>query len=203
MKRNRSLSILLAISLLIGLLTFKDFGESWDELKLYDYASDSLKAYTMWPQHGTLPITGDHFENYGPAFMMFTTLLKKLGTQIFSNTRPVEIQHFVYFVTFLIGMWAFYHLATRWMSQSAAFGATLLFISQPLFWGHAFINPKDIPLLSLFLLSVYLGLNMYDSLFAGGLSSASESVFHAWHRLTPSTRRKLLITTTFWLALIV
>ena len=203
MKRNRSLSILLAISLLIGLLTFKDFGESWDELKLYDYASDSLKAYTMWPQHGTLPITGDHFENYGPAFMMFTTLLKKLGTQIFSNTRPVEIQHFVYFVTFLIGMWAFYHLATRWMSQSAAFGATLLFISQPLFWGHAFINPKDIPLLSLFLLSVYLGLKMHDSLFGPGADTLFEAASATWSGLPQRTRRLMVAATIFWLVSIV
>jgi len=134
MKQNPALTILLALSLLIGLITFKDYGESWDELKLYDYASDSLEAYGMWPQHGTIPVTGDHFENYGPAFMMLTTVLKKVGKQILPNTQTVDIQHFVYFVTFLIGMWAFYHLATRWMSQNAAFGATLLFMTQPLFW---------------------------------------------------------------------
>jgi hypothetical protein len=203
MKQNLALTILLALSLLIGLITFKDYGESWDELKLYDYASDSLKAYGMWPQHGTIPVTGDHFENYGPAFMMFTTLLKKAGTQIFPNTRAVDIQHLVYFVTFLIGMWAFYHLATRWMSQNAAFGATLLFITQPLFWGHAFINPKDIPLLSLFLLSVYLGMRLSDSLFGPGTASVFESACAAWRGLPPRTRHLLVASTTLWLVSIV
>ena len=203
MKQNLPLTILLALSLLIGLLTFKDYGESWDELKLYDYASDSLEAYVMWPQYGTIPVTGDHFENYGPAFMMFTTLLKKAGKQIFPNTQEVDIQHFVYFVTFLIGMWAFYHLAARWMSQNAALGATLLFMTQPLFWGHAFINPKDIPLLSLFLLSVYLGMRMHDSLFGLGAASVFESTSAAWRGLPQRTRHLLVAATVFWLASIV
>jgi hypothetical protein len=203
MKSNLPLTILLALSLLIGLLTFKDYGESWDELKLYDYASDSLEAYRLWPQHGTIPVTGDHFENYGPAFMMFTTIIKKVGTQIFPHTRTVDIQHFVYFVMFLIGMWSFYRLATRWMSQSAAFGATLLFITQPLFWGHAFINPKDIPLLSLFLLSVYLGMRMHDSLFGPGAASVFGSASATWRDLPQRTRRVLVAATLLWLASIV
>jgi hypothetical protein len=203
MKQKLPLTILLALSLLIGLLTFKDYGESWDELKLYDYASDSLEAYVMWPQHGTIPVTGDHFENYGPAFMMFATILKKVGRQIFPNTQAVDIQHIVYFVTFLIGMWAFYYLAARWMSQNAALGATLLFMTQPLFWGHAFINPKDIPLLSLFLLSVYLGMRMHDSLFGLGPASVFESASAAWRGLPQRTRRLLVAATVFWLASIV
>ena len=92
-RQNLSPTILLALSLLIGLLTFRDYGESWDELKLYDYASDSLRAYVTWSQHGTIPVTGDRFENYGPAFMMFTTLLKKVGKQIFPSLQTVDIQH--------------------------------------------------------------------------------------------------------------
>src|SRR6266540_6296959 len=104
MKQNLPLTILLGLSLILATFTLRDYGESWDELKLYDYAADSLKAYTTWPGHGTIPVTGDHFENYGPAFMMFTTLVKKVGMQIFPNLQAVDIQHFVYFITFLIGM---------------------------------------------------------------------------------------------------
>jgi len=200
MKQNLSLTLLLTLSLIIGCLTLNNYGESWDELKLYDYASDSLKAYTLWPQHGRIPVTGDHFENYGPAFMMFTTILKKAGKQIFPAAQSVDIQHFVYFVTFLIGMWAFYQLAARWMSQKASFGATLLFITQPLFWGHAFINPKDIPLLSLFLLSVYLGLRMYDSILGPETDSVFDTASASWRALPQGARRRLVAATLFWLA---
>src|SRR5215210_6782849 len=176
MKQNRFLMILLGLSLIIGILTLNDYGESWDELKLYDYAADSVDAYRTWFQHGTIPVTGDRFENYGPFFVMLTRSITKGFAQIVPSVQEIDVQHFVYFLSFLIGVWAFYQLAIRWMSLNAAFGATLLFMTQPVFWGHAFINPKDIPLLSLFLLSVYLGMKMHDSLFGRGADSAIEFI---------------------------
>jgi len=48
------------------------------------------------------------------------------------------------------------------MNELAAFGAVLLFLSQPLLWGHAFINPKDIPFMAFFTTSIYTGLRMVD-----------------------------------------
>src|SRR5688572_5780989 len=175
MKQNLPLTILLTLSLIIAILTLNDYGESWDEFKLYRYAADSLEAYSMWPQHGTIPVTGDRFENYGPAFVMFASIVIRAVTRIFPGVQVVDIQHLVYFISFLVGVWAFYQLSVRWMTQTAAFGTSLLYMSQPLFWGHAFINPKDIPLLSLFLLTVYLGMRMHDSLFDPETDSVSKA----------------------------
>ncbi len=198
-RQNRPLTILLALSIIIGILTLNDYGESWDEMKLYRYADDSLEAYGTWFTHGTIPVTGDRFENYGPAFVMFTRIITKTSTRIIPSLHAVDIQHLVYFIMFLMGIWAFYQLALRWMSRNAALGATLLFMTQPVFWGHAFINPKDIPLLSLFLLTIYLGLRMHDSLFGSATDSVSESLASAWRELTPRTRRLLVAALTFWL----
>jgi len=184
----------------MGVLTLTHYGESWDELNLYKYAEHSLEAYAAWPLHGVIPVTGDRFENYGPAFVMFTAMVTNAFTQNLRNVQAVDIQHFVYFLTFLVGVWAFYQLATRWMSHTAAFGATLLYITQPLFWGHAFINPKDIPLLSLFTLSVFLGMKMHDSLFGRGVDSVIESVPWVWKGLSQRTRRLLIGATFLWLA---
>ena len=189
MKQNLPLIILLVFSLIIGMLTLNDYGESWDELKLYDYAADSLDAYVTWFQHGTIPVTGDRFENYGPFFVMLTRIITKTFEQVFPAVQEVDVQHLIYFLTFLLGIWAFHQLAIRWTGQHAAFGATLLFMTQPVFWGHAFINPKDIPLLSLFLLSIYLGLRMHDTLSGHG------SFSHTWRDLHPRTRRLLLAVT--------
>lgn len=200
MKQNLPLTILLTVSFLIGILTLTHYGESWDELNLYKYAERSLEAYTIWPQHGVIPVTGDRFENYGPVFVMFTATITNAFTRIFPDVRAVDIQHLVYFLTFLVGIWAFYQLATHWMSRTAAFGATVLYITQPLFWGHAFINPKDIPLLSFFTLSVYLGMKLHDSLFGRGADSVIESLATAWSGLLQRTRRLLIGATIFWLA---
>ena len=203
MKPNLPITILLVLSLLIGIFTFNDYGESWDELKLYDYAADSMEAYVTWFQHGTIPVTGDRFENYGPFSVMLTRITTKAITRVLPAMQEVDVQHSVYFLTFLAGVWAFYQLAIRWMRHNAATGATLLFMTQPVFWGHAFINPKDIPLLSLFLLSVYLGLKMHDSLLGRETDSVPASLSHAWQELTPRTRRVLVIATLLWLASII
>ena len=203
MKRNPAFAILLALSIVIALLTLTDYGESWDEMKLYDYAADSLQAYRMWPQHGAIPVTGDRFENYGPFFVIATRIITRMTTRLAPGVQEVDIQHLVYFITVLLGMWAFYQLALRWMSRKAALGGTLLFLTQPLFWGHAFINPKDIPLLSFFLLTIYLGLKMHDSVLGGESRFAFSAVSSAWNDLAPRARRLLSVVTLLWLAYIV
>ncbi len=200
MKQNRPLTILLILSIIIGILTLNEYGESWDEMKLYRYADDSLEAYGTWFQHGTIPVTGDRFENYGPAFLMVTRLLTKGLEQVAPGIQSVDVQHLLYFLMFLIGMLAFHQLATRWMSRNAAFGATLLFMTQPVFWGHAFINPKDIPLLSLFLLTVYLGMRMHDTIFGHGADSLPAAVASTWKELPLRTRRIVIGALVFWLA---
>lgn len=48
------------------------------------------------------------------------------------------------------------------MSEFAAFGTALLFNTQPLLLGHAFMNPKDVVFMSLLTASAVLGLWMVD-----------------------------------------
>src|SRR3972149_6442016 len=149
----------LAIAIL-GILLTRHYGESWDELKFYKYADLSLQAYTTWPTTGEVPEFGNTYDNYGPAYVM----LVSLGARALQTITPwslSDLRHLLYFFTFLAGIWAFYGLAKRWLSQTAAFGTTLLFATQPLFWGHSFISPKDIPFLTFFLLSLLFGLRLF------------------------------------------
>ena len=89
-------------------------------------------------------------------------------------------------------MWAFYGLSKRFLTGPAALFATLLFATQPLIWGHAFISPKDIPFLSFFLLSLLSGLRLFDSLEPFQLSD-----------LSPRSRRILLALSALWLATVI
>ena len=189
--------ILMTIALLIGMITVRNYGESWDELQLYKYADNSLAAYSTWPRTGDIPLTGDWFENYGPAFMMFSTLATPALTRL--GFQAVDARHLLYFLTFLLGVWSFFEICKRWMSTTAALGATLLFATQPLMWGHAFINPKDTTLLAMMLFSVHLGLKMYDSLFGPQAGSAFNTLTSAWARAPKSTRRLLITATLIWL----
>ncbi len=180
----------LLITTLLGVLVTRQYGESWDELQLYKYAGHSLEAYSTWPQQGSIPLTGDSFENYGPAFVMFTRLVSDALARLGFPWPTVDIRHLLYFLTFQVGVWSLYGLCKRWMGRPAALGAAMLFATQPLLWGHAFINPKDTPLLALFLLSLLLGLRMHDSL------STPDT---AWRDAPAPIRRRLSIATGFWL----
>lgn len=163
MNKYNPVFIILALGLLIGVLTFDRYGESWDEESLQKYAVKSLAAYDTWSGQGTVNLGREDLAYYGPFYVM---LVEDLATRLSLaiDTHPTDIRHFFYFVTYLAGVFAFYGLAIRWLKQTPAIGATLLFMSQPVLWGHAFINPKDTPFLALFLLSIFSGLRFFDLL---------------------------------------
>ena len=187
MKQNYPIIIIISLSLLIGILTFTHYGESWDDLSLQKYADKSLEAYRTWPQQGVVQITKYDLGNYGPSYVMAVAL----GSRFLSTILPIslpDLRHLLYFITYLAGVWAFYALGKRWLTQTAAIGATLLFMTQPLLWGHAFMNPKDTPFLSFFLLSIFFGLRLFDSPAPIGGQAA-----------TPSAKWTLPLLTALWL----
>lgn len=149
------------IILFAGLLTFDNYGQSWDEDSLQTYAIKSLSAYSNWREEGFVSLTRDDLAFYGPAYVM---LVEWVAQNIKTPFNISDIRHLIYFITYFFGTLAFYSLAKRWLVQTAALGATLLYITQPLLWGHAFINPKDTPFLSLFLISIALGYKAFDAI---------------------------------------
>ncbi len=74
----------------------------------------------------------------------------------------VGLWHWVNFLAFQIGLLFFYSLCRRLVGKLAAYAAVLLFSTQPLMYGHAFINPKDIPFMVFFLAAVASGVRMVD-----------------------------------------
>ncbi|MBE0672364.1 MAG: hypothetical protein IH588_17450, partial [Anaerolineales bacterium] len=187
MKKNYSILIILAFSLLVGFLTFNQYGESWDDKSLQKYAVKSVNAYTTWPQQGVVNLVREDLGYYGPFYIMFVQRATEYLSIFLPFSLP-DLRHLVYFFTYLAGVWAFYALAKRWLTEIPALGATLLFMTQPVIWGHAFINPKDTPFLSLFLLSIYFGLKQFDAL---------EQTHPA--ELDPRSKRISTLLTALWL----
>ncbi len=161
------LAILVCINLIIGGFTYRDYGDSTDEAGLHEYAIQSLDAYKDFHQ----PVYVFHYvgydvQYYGPAFVMGVELIVRIFHLPAPEAGPNagDIWHLAYFISFLIGIICLYLLARRWMNDWSAFGIALLFSSQPLLWGHAFINPKDTPFLGFFLLSILTGLWLGDKI---------------------------------------
>lgn len=180
-------TFVLACVFIAGLLTFNQYGESWDDRSLQKYADLSMQAYTTFPQQGFVEVDPQNLGYYGPFFVSFAALASQFLNTVLPVSLP-DLRHLIYFLTWFAGILAFHSLAKRWLTQLPALGATLLFVSQPLLWGHAFINPKDTPFLALFLLSLSVGMHAFDSL-------KSDTPID----LAPRSKRTLALLTTFWL----
>ena len=161
--------LLLAVTIVLGLFTFRDYGFTWDEPLFYKYADALGYAYTPinWMSgHFDLnqsygPSADDH-KNRGPAYLLLARepvyLLEKI------NLDTGAAWHLINFITFLLGVYFIYRICERFVQPWAAFAASALFAYQPLIWGHAFINPKDMPFLVFLTGSIFLGFRMVDQL---------------------------------------
>lgn len=186
--------LLLAILLLAGVFSAPAYGLSWDEPLFYDYAETIPSAYQGWDRldesvYGASP--ADH-KYYGPAYLLFGRPLKSLIETVFGMDEA-SAWHLVNFFSFLLGVYFIYRLGTRFTSPGLATVNAAFFALQPLLWGHAFINPKDIPFMTAFLAAVTLGLEWVDAL----PERRTQSVVEGWFlRIlhTPAFPKLLLAT---------
>jgi hypothetical protein len=156
--------VLVAVNVVIGLFIVRDYGMSWDEANAQSYGKDTLIAYTtLLKYHQLTTEYGPGNIRYkGPAFFLTAEAATRLVARLGLGRHQTAVWHFAYFLTFQIAIVSLYALSRRWVGSWAAFGAALLFATQPLLWGHAFINPKDIPFMGFFLASVAAGFAMVD-----------------------------------------
>jgi len=165
--------LLLAINLAGGFLTYQHYGMSWDEPLFYNYADSIRGAYTpqaFAPGFDFYQVFGKSPEDhkiYGPAYLLLAWPVQRLA-MLFPGADMASAWHLVNFITFQLGLIAFYCLARRWLDTCPAGAATAFFAWQPVFWGHAFINPKDAPFMVFFLSALVLGLRFVDSLAEHG-----------------------------------
>jgi hypothetical protein len=207
------IAILILINLIIGFVTFQNYGESIDEARLSGYADQSLSAYKSWLQPSYQPdFGGDDLRYYGPAYVMGITLVIRLLGMPNSGILTGDIWHLAGFITFQGAVLCIYLLGRRWVGNWAAFGITLLFSTQPLLWGHAFINPKDSPFLAFFLASIVSGLWMCDQAIASSdkdiirrisVKPLLTRIMQAWQNMSQCSKNNALIISAVWLSSII
>jgi len=163
-----ALTVLILFNLLIAASIGNKFGEAWDEPSYYLYGERSLDAYIRGLS-GLALIPKKHIffidlRYYGPFYAVLGKLTADGLTFVFKNWSYPDIWHFVNFYFFQAALISLYIVAKRFMSGWAAFGIVLMFSTQPLLFGHAFINPKDIPFMTFFLASIASGFIMVESI---------------------------------------
>ena len=165
---NAPVLLLIVFNLLVGAFTFRDYGLTLDEPLYYQYADSLGYAYspTEWfggnfdLENAFGPSASDH-QNRGPAYLLLAGGPARFLQNVLGMDYP-SAWHLINFISFQIGVYFFFVFSRRWMKNWAAFASTLFFATQPLLWGHAFINPKDPPFLVAFLISLELGFRMAD-----------------------------------------
>jgi hypothetical protein len=163
---NKLLYIFICLNLIIGIFTVSDYGISVDELIEARTGEVALYAFRFdWISEPKEMVNREeYYQNYyGPAQTMLFVILEKIVAEMI-NISWENIYHFGYFLFFQIGIISFYFLAKRFIQDKYALLTTLFFATQPIYWGHAFINPKDIPFMSVFLGTVALGLTAVDKI---------------------------------------
>ena len=146
-------------TIIIGVVITNHYGISWDEPRDIRYAVESLRAYYAEPAwHWTFPA--------GPTGP-FSFMLTEVAARVFAFARPgwllTDGRHFTYFIMFQIATISLFGLCLRFSNKRAALFTSILFMTQPLLFGHAFINPKDIPFMAFFSASIAIGLAMTDA----------------------------------------
>lgn len=175
---------------LVGIIWAPDYGPSWDESNTVPYGSETLDAYlrgiSQHEQQGNL-------KYYGPAYFAATEAIVSLGGLLANDWLPLDLRHLIFFLSLPIAVASLYSIAARWFGTRSAFVASALFATQPLIFGHSFINPKDTPFLAFFLLTIALGACMADRIgeWKERPKRARESCSAAWLELPKQVRVQL------------
>ena len=174
--------------LIIGIIYVPDYGVSTDEWLYTTYAQQVLEIV------GGIRDTTDTLTNlryYGPVFSVSSLILARVIEGFIPAWDLNVAVHFTYYLSFVLGVCCFYLICIRFTGVTPSTLATLLFATQPVLFGHAFINPKDIPFMSFFLLSMLLGFWTSDAL-------NPPQKFQSLKRILAFLKTRLHTTKTRW-----
>lgn len=129
----------LALTAAIVLLTFRRYGVSWDEEVQSQYGQAIYDYY----------ISGFTDRRYDQIFNLYLYggMFDGLAAWINAYT-PFDIyatRHLLNASVGLIGLWGTWRLGRLIGGEAAGFASLVLLLFTPMYYGHMFNNPKDIP----------------------------------------------------------
>ncbi|MBS3912913.1 MAG: phospholipid carrier-dependent glycosyltransferase [Bacteroidetes bacterium] len=136
--------LILAISVIIGLLVFKDYGISWDETIMRELGYMDYDYITKGGEYKPNP-------HYGVVTELPLVLLE-LKLNITDYQKIYFMRHLFVHLLFLISAFGFYIiLFNQTKRKSIAILGYILLLLSPHLYAHSFYNSKDIPLISYFI----------------------------------------------------
>lgn len=141
---------LLGLVCIIGLATVSDYGMSWDEPYRFYGGNEKLAYYQSFFNGEAAPEFDDLYPGlFDLPLAIFRGAFPDLGS-------PSQQGHVLSLLFGLVALAVAWRLCSRLGGERAGFWALLFLVATPRFYGHMFFNPKDIPFAAMYLLSVYL-----------------------------------------------
>jgi hypothetical protein len=149
----------MGVLFVIACATFRDYGVSWDEEFSHTQGLDFLKWYTSGFQDRAVMNTANSEYVYGGFFNSIAAWFA--GHSPFGTYESI---HFLIALTGLLGVLVAFRLGRELGTSRAGFLSALVLALTPTFYGHSFINPKDLPFAVFYLLAVLVLVRIFDHL---------------------------------------
>ena len=158
-KWRTATTVLLFVVAVVIILTFRDYGVSWDEEFSHSYGIHFLNWYASgFRDHSVLnPYMNEYL--YGNLFNGIAAVVAA-----HSPFGTYETIHLLLAATGLVGIAYTYRLAKLLAGPMAGFLSALILTITPTYYGLSFINPKDLPFAVGFLVALYYLIRGYDHL---------------------------------------
>jgi hypothetical protein len=159
---DRVVVFFVLFNFILGLTIIDDYGISWDMFAEMEHGAYTLDYIAQNNPFNPQQYSMGELNYYGPAFITTAEAITRLLQSIWPELDTFIVYYGLNFVLFQLGVYFFYRLSKRFMNNWTALVTTVIFATQPIFFGHAVINVKDLPLMSMFLISIALGLDLFD-----------------------------------------
>ncbi len=149
MSSARSSLFLFLAALLLVALTFDDYGVTWDEPFHVKYGERILRYFTSGLED-TEAVHRSNLRYYGGFFDLAGALAERV-----LPFGVYETRHLLGALLGLLGAFGCWTLARALGGTRCALLAAFLLLLTPRWWGHGFVNPKDIPFAAGYVWSLY------------------------------------------------
>jgi hypothetical protein len=136
---DRAAYVLFAVVVLVVLLTFRDYGIAWDEPEAQEYGQFILDYYRTDGVEARA-LTFNNMYYYGG---LFEATAAWLGERL--PLPPFDTRHLLNALVGLLGVIGTWKLGRALGGPLAGLLGAVLLLAVPSYYGHMFLNSKDIP----------------------------------------------------------
>jgi hypothetical protein len=135
--------------MILGFFTVQDYGMSWDERFRFIDADSKLEYYDgLLSGKAVSPPSSNYPGLYDLPLAWIDRLLPDFGTR--------SQKGHVWSLCFgLAGLFSAWRLTARLGGERAGFFGLIFLVTLPRYYGHMFMNPKDLPLAAMYLLGIW------------------------------------------------